>query len=80
MIVERYFQQQADMVAGAVQAPRLDLCNRELLLTHLNALAISEIGLPGLEAQGSDRPSLMRLVVDDNGEATLVRSFRFLLN
>jgi ATP-dependent helicase YprA (DUF1998 family) len=35
-----YFQQQAELVAGAVQAPRLDLCNRELLLTHLNALEV----------------------------------------
>ena len=61
-----YFQQQTELVAGAVQAPRLDLCNRELLLTHLNALAISEIGLPGLDSQGGDRPSLMRFVVDDN--------------
>ena len=70
-----YFQQQAALVAGAVQAPRLDLCNRELLLTHLNALAISEIGLPGLEAQGGDRPSLMRLVVD-NGEMPIAPGVR----
>ena len=55
-----YFQQQSDLVAGAVQAPRLDLCNKELLLTHLNALAISEIGLPGLEEQGGAKPSVMR--------------------
>ena len=66
-----YFQHQAELVAGAVQAPRLDLCNRELLLTHLNALAISEIGLPGLESHGGDRPSLMRLVVDDNADMPL---------
>ena len=46
-----YFKHQAELVAGAVQAPRLDLCNRELLVSHLNALAISEIGLPGIEAQ-----------------------------
>jgi superfamily II DNA/RNA helicase len=71
-----YFQQQAELVAGAVQAPRLDLCNRELLLTHLNALAISEIGLPGLEPQGGERPSLMRLVVDDNAEMPLAAGVR----
>jgi hypothetical protein len=71
-----YFQQQADLVAGAVQAPRLDLCNRELLVTHLNALAISEVGLPGLEAQGGDRPSLMQLVVDDNGEMPIAPGVR----
>ena len=40
-------------MAGAVQAPRIDLCNRELLVTHLHALAITAIGLPGLLA-GSD--------------------------
>lgn len=66
-----YFRQQADLVAGAVQAPRLDLCNRELLLTHLNALAISEIGLPGLDPQAGERPSLMRLVSEDDAEMPL---------
>lgn len=66
-----YFQQQVDLVAGAVQAPRLDLCNRELLVTHLNALAISEVGLPGLEAKEGERPSLMRLVLDDNDQMPL---------
>ena len=66
-----YFQHQAELVAGVVQSPRLDLCNRELLLTHLNALAISEIGLPGLEPQGGSQPSLMRLIVDDNADMPL---------
>ena len=60
-----YFQHQAELVAGAVQAPRIDLCNRELLVTHLHALAISAIGLPGLEAgMIGERPSLMKFVVD----------------
>ena len=59
-----YFQHQAELVAGAVQAPRIDLFNRELLVTHLQALAISAIGLPGLEAGGGERPSLMRLIAD----------------
>ena len=66
-----YFQHQADLVAGAVQTPRLDLCNRELLVTHLNALAISEIGLPGIEEQEGARPTIMRLVVDDNDQMPL---------
>ena len=61
-----YFQHQAELVAGAVQAPRIDLCNRELLVTHLHALAISAIGLPGLEAGGGERPSLMRLIADSD--------------
>ena len=59
-----FFQHQAELVAGAVQAPRIDLCNRELLVTHLHALAISAIGLPGLEAGGGEGPSLMRLITD----------------
>ena len=59
-----YFQHQAELVAGAVQSPRIDLCNRELLITHLHALAISAIGLPGLEAGGGAPPSLMRLIAD----------------
>lgn len=66
-----YFQNQADLVAGAVQSPRIDLCNRELLLSHLNALAISEIGLPGLDAQGGERPSLMRLISEDDPDMPL---------
>jgi hypothetical protein len=66
-----YFQQQSDLVAGAVQAPRLDLCNKELLLTHLNALAISEIGLPGLEEHGGSKPSIMRFIQDDNDKMPL---------
>lgn len=71
-----YFQDQADLVSGVVQAPRLDLCNRELLLTHLNALTISEIGLPGLEKQGGERPSIMQLVVDDNARMPLAPGVR----
>ena len=59
-----YFHHQAELVAGAVQSPRIDLCNRELLVTHLHALAISAIGLPGLEPGGGERPSLMRLIAD----------------
>jgi hypothetical protein len=65
------FHNQAGLVAGIVQAPRLDLCNRELLLTHLNALAISELGLPGLESHAGERASLMRLVTDDNKDMPL---------
>ena len=61
-----YFQQQAELVAGVVQAPRIDLCNKELLLTHLNALAISRVGLPGLESAGAERPSLMSLVAGED--------------
>lgn len=61
-----FLEEQSEMVAGAVQPPRIDLCNQELLLTHLNALAISEIGLPGLEEQGNTPPSILRFIEDDN--------------
>ena len=60
-----YFQNQAEIVAGAVQPPRFDLCNRELLLTHVNAVAIGEIGLPALEPADTDAASLTRLIVED---------------
>ncbi|MBF0238118.1 MAG: DEAD/DEAH box helicase [SAR324 cluster bacterium] len=39
-----YFNNQTHLVAGAVAPPRIDLCNRELLLSHLNALFLSEVG------------------------------------
>ena len=69
-----YFQNQAEIVAGRVQAPRIDLCNQELLLTHLNALAISEIGLPGLGSQGEGRPSLTQLIDINQSEMPLLES------
>ena len=66
-----YFNEQAALVAGAVMAPRLDLCNRELLASHLNALVASQIGMPGLNDIGVGRPSIMKLVVDDNDKMPL---------
>lgn len=66
-----YFNDQTALVAGAVMAPRLDLCNRELLTSHLNAIAVSEIGLPALDEAGGMRPSIMRLVTDDNDNLSL---------
>lgn len=57
-----YFQMQAALVAGAVQPPRIELVNKELLQTHLNALAISEIGMPGLDGREGQAPSLVWLV------------------
>ncbi len=71
-----YFQHQAELVAGEVQAARLDLCNRELLVTHLNALAISEIGLPGLETQPGQQASLKCLVVEEQPGMPLAGSVR----
>ena len=69
-----YFQHQVEMVAGDVHAPRIDLCNRELLVTHLHALTISTIGLPGLEAGQGEQPSLMRLVSESDPAMPLAPS------
>ena len=66
-----YFQNQAELVAGTVQAPRIDLRNRELLLTHLHALTIGRIGLPVLGETRGARPSLMRLVASQDPEMPL---------
>jgi superfamily II DNA or RNA helicase len=71
-----YFKEQVDLVAGAVMAPRLDLCNRELLASHLNALVASEIGMPGLDDVGTGKPSIMRLIVDDNDKMLLSKEVR----
>jgi len=71
-----YFQEQTAMVAGSVMAPRLDLCNRELLASHLNALVASEIGMPGLDDTGTGRSSIMKLVTDDGNKMPLAREVR----
>jgi len=71
-----YFKEQAALVAGAVMAPRLDLCNRELLASHLNALVASEIGMPGVDDVGSGKASIMRLIVDDNDAMPLSKEVR----
>lgn len=44
-----YFRHKQEMVAGSVLPPRIDLCNRELLTSHLNAVFLSEVGLNGLD-------------------------------
>ncbi len=71
-----YFHNQRELVAGTVMAPRLDLCNRELLRAHLHALVASEVGIPGLDEGAGSRPSIMRLVTDDNNEMPLAESVR----
>ena len=46
---QHYFSHAVEMVAGAVAPPCLDLCNQELLQTHLNALYTSMYGIPEIE-------------------------------
>ena len=71
-----YFKNQTELVAGAVQAPRIDLYNKELLVTHLHALAIGRVGLPGLEARDGVKPSLMHLVSDGDADMPLSPSVK----
>ena len=44
-----FFKHKEDMVAGVVAPPRMDLLNRELLLSHINALYLAALGLGGIE-------------------------------
>jgi len=71
-----YFKNQTDLVAGVVQAPRIDLLNHELLITHLHALAISCVGFPGLDYTAGKQPSLMELVSDHTPEMPLQSSVK----
>jgi len=49
-----YFNFAADMVAGVVAPPRIDLGNEELLHSHVNALYLAEIGLNELDHSLAD--------------------------
>jgi hypothetical protein len=43
-----FFDDPLSMVAGSVTAPKVDLSNRELLLTHLDAVFLSDHSIPQL--------------------------------
>jgi superfamily II DNA/RNA helicase len=43
---QHYFKHQADMVAGAVSAPQIELVNEDLLRTHLHAVVLGAVGMP----------------------------------
>ncbi len=49
-----YFANSTDLVAGTVKPPKLDLCNEELLKSHLHATVISEIGLEELNSSAEN--------------------------
>ncbi len=66
-----YFKEQRELVAGTVNPPRLDLCNEELLRTHLHAMALSEVGISSLE--GANSNSLLSLVNDETGKMLALR-------
>jgi ATP-dependent helicase YprA (DUF1998 family)/RNA polymerase subunit RPABC4/transcription elongation factor Spt4 len=41
-----FFRRRAEMVAGSVRAPRLDMANESLLRTHLHAVWLAHVRLP----------------------------------
>ncbi len=42
---QHFFRNPTDMVAGIVEPPKIELCNEDLLLTHLHAIAFSKLSL-----------------------------------
>lgn len=69
-----YFARQAEMVAGIVAPPKLELVNEELLLTHLHALFLSEVGLGELDS------SILNLVTEGEKGLPLAGTVREKLN
>lgn len=63
-----YFKNSKDMVAGAVYPPKIDLGNKELLLSHLNALILSEINFNDLNE------SISALLLEDNEQLPVKES------
>lgn len=58
-----YFGHRQDLVAGAVEPPRLDITNRDLIRSHLHAVFMTRVGLKdvrlsALEVIDLDNPSL----------------------
>ncbi len=69
-----YFKHAAEMVAGVVTPPRIDLYNAELLTSHLNAVCLSHIKLTELNQ------SLMDLVNQDDPTLPLKEEIKEKLN
>lgn len=63
-----YFKEQRSLVAGTVTPPRLDLCNEELLRSHLHAMVLAEVGLSTL---GDERTSSLFSLMDSSDENNL---------
>ncbi|MEL1243998.1 DEAD/DEAH box helicase [Flavobacterium sp. DGU11] len=49
-----YFKNSAEMVAGVVQPPRIDLVNEELIITHMNAYLLMELQISELRTSVAD--------------------------
>jgi Lhr-like helicase len=64
---KHYFSDPVKMVAGIVQAPRIDLTNEELLRSHINATVLSFLNAEEF------KPSLIDLI-DESGGTYLLKS------
>lgn len=49
-----YFKNSAEMVAGIVQPPRIDLVNEELILSHLNAFVLMKLEVSELKTSAAE--------------------------
>lgn len=49
-----YFKNSAEMVAGVVQPPKIDLINEELIITHLNAFLLMKLEISELKTSVAD--------------------------
>lgn len=49
-----YFKNSAEMVAGTVQPPRIDLVNEELILSHLNAFVLMKLEINELKTSAAE--------------------------
>jgi hypothetical protein len=49
-----YFSHRQDLVAGAVEPPRLDITNRELIRSHLHAAFMTRVGLQNVRQSALD--------------------------
>lgn len=68
---KHYFQHKLEMVSGEVVAPRLDLANEELLQSHLQAMALAEIGLDKISGQHEQDRGISGLIDDSKPDLPL---------
>lgn len=69
-----YFKHATSMVAGSVTAPRMDLINEELLLSHLNATILTRRSIRSLNTSLGDivdRDDLMHLALKEEVKEAL---------
>ena len=64
---QHFFRDQAKMVSGQVEAPRVDLANADLLRSHVHAVWLAESGLN----LGDSMSGLLDMGEDHNQEPTL---------